>query len=58
MLEPKFIPYLTNKTKKTKNGYEYTVLKVNTPDKLKKEYMEMVKKQDKRIKDNIPKMMI
>lgn len=40
MLEPKFIPYLT---KKTKNGYEYTVLKVNTSDKLKKEYMKLVK---------------
>lgn len=37
MLEPKFIPYLT------KNGYEYTVLKVNTSDKLKKEYMKLVK---------------
>ncbi len=51
MLEPRFIPYLSEKKAVTKNGYEYIVLKDNTPEDLFNEYMRRVQRQDNRIKN-------
>lgn len=51
MLEPKFIPYLSEKKAVTKNGYEYIVLKENTPMNIFNEYMRRVQRQDNRIKN-------
>lgn len=51
MLEPKFIPYLSDKKKVTKNGYEYIALKENTPEDIFKEYMERINKQDLRMEN-------
>lgn len=51
MLEPKFIPYLSGKKAMTKNGYEYIILKDNTPEDIFNEYMRRVQKQDDRIKN-------
>lgn len=48
MLEPKFIAYLSDKKDKTKHGYEYIVLKPDTPENLIYEYMSFVNEQDKR----------
>lgn len=50
MLEPRFIPYLSEKKAVTKNGYEYIVLKENTPMNIFNEYMRRVQRQDNRIK--------
>lgn len=52
MLDPKFVPYLSDEKRKSKHGYEYIVLKDETPKKLYDEYMDFVKKQDKRMKNN------
>lgn len=46
MLEPKFVPYITKKRIKTKHGYLYSALSDSAPEKLKKEYMRLVMKQD------------
>lgn len=54
MVEFKFIPYLTEKRGSSKNGYEYILLKEDTPKELVEEYMEMVEEQDRRIKNNEP----
>lgn len=51
MLEPKFIPYLSEKKKVTKNGYEYIALKDNTPEDIFDEYMRSIKRQDYRMKN-------
>lgn len=51
MLEPKFVPYLTEKKAKTAHGYQYIVLKEDTPKALLDEYMAMVAKQDERVKN-------
>lgn len=51
MLEPRFIPYLSEKKAVTKNGYEYIVLKENTPVDIFNEYMRIVQRQDNRIKN-------
>ncbi len=51
MLEPRFIPYLSEKKAVTKNGYEYIVLKENTPMNIFNEYMRRVQRQDNRIKN-------
>ena len=50
-MEPKFVPYLTEKKAKTAHGYRYIVLKEDTPKALLDEYMAMVAKQDKRVKN-------
>lgn len=54
MLEPKFFNYLTGKKAKTKHGYEYIVLKTNTPEDIKEEYLQIVEEQDKLMKENKP----
>ena len=51
MLEPKFVPYLTEKKAKSEHGYSYIVLKEDTPKDLRDEYMEIVAEQDERIKN-------
>lgn len=51
MLEPKFVPYLTKKKAKTAHGYQYIVLKEDTPKALLDEYMAIVDEQDERIKN-------
>lgn len=51
MLEPKFVPYLTDKKLKTEHGYEYIALKEDAPKDIKDEYMDMIDEQDKRIKN-------
>lgn len=51
MLEPKFVPYLTEKKAKSEHGYSYIVLKEDTPKYLRDEYMEIVAEQDERIKN-------
>ena len=52
MMEPKFIPFLTDKTQKTEHGYEYIELMKNTPKDLMNEYMIFVQEQDERCKRN------
>lgn len=52
MMEPKFIPFLTGKTRKTENGYEYIELMKDTPQDLMDEYMTFVQEQDERCKKN------
>lgn len=54
MLNPKFVQYLSDEKKKSKHGYEYIVLKDETPKNLYDEYMDFVKKQDQRMKNNEP----
>lgn len=49
MLDPNFLPYLTNKMAKTEHGYEYIVLSKDTPKDLFDEYMKIVKEQDERV---------
>ena len=49
MLDPNFLPYLTNKMAKTEHGYEYIVLTKDTPKDLFDEYINLVKEQDERI---------
>ena len=49
MLDPKYLPYLTKKTQKTEYGYEYIVLRKDTPKDLFDEYMNIVMEQDERI---------
>lgn len=49
MLDPKFLPYLTNKKAKTEHGYEYIVLKKDVPEELFNEYMNIIKEQNERI---------
>lgn len=51
MLELRFIPYFSEKKAVTKNGYEYIVLKENTPEDIFNEYMRRVQRQDNRIKN-------
>lgn len=34
MMEPKFLPFLTDHTKKTEHGYEYIELSKDTPQEL------------------------
>lgn len=43
MLDPKFLPYLTNKMTKTEHCYEYIVLSKDSPNDLFDEYMKIVK---------------
>lgn len=50
MMEPKFIPFLTDKTRKTEHGYEYIELTKDTPQALIDEYMAFVKEQDEHCK--------
>lgn len=49
MLDPKYLPYLTNKMAKTEHGYEYIVLSKDTPKDLFDEYMKIIREQDERI---------
>lgn len=49
MLDPKYLPYLTNKMAKTEHGYEYIVLSKDTPKDLFDEYMNIVMEQDERV---------
>ena len=49
MLDPKYLPYLTKKTQKAEHGYEYVVLKKDTPKDLFDEYINLVKEQDGKI---------
>lgn len=49
MLDPEFVPYLTNKMAKTEHGYEYIVLRKDTPKDLLDEYMKIIREQDERI---------
>lgn len=52
MMEPKFLPFLTDHTKKTKHGYEYIELSKDTPQELMNEYMNFVMEQDEHCKNN------
>lgn len=49
VLDPKYLPYLTKKTQKTEHGYEYIVLRRDTPKDLFDEYMNIVMEQDERV---------
>ena len=49
MLDPKYLSYLTKKNAKTEHGYEYIVLKKDTPKDLFDEYMKIIREQDERI---------
>lgn len=49
MLNPKYLPYLTKKNAKTEHGYEYIVLRKDTPKDLFDEYMKIIREQDERI---------
>lgn len=49
MLDPKYLPYLTKKNAKTEHGYEYIVLRKDTPKDLFDEYMNIVMEQDERV---------
>ncbi len=49
MLDPNFLPYLTNKNAKTEHGYEYIVLSKDTPKDLFDEYMKIIGEQDGKI---------
>ncbi|MDY5835771.1 MAG: hypothetical protein SPK23_01410 [Eubacteriales bacterium] len=46
MLEPKFVPYITDKTAKTAHGVEYSVLSEDAPESLKQEYLSLIQYQD------------
>lgn len=52
MMEPKFLPFLTDNTKKTKHVYEYFELSEETPQELMNEYMDFVMEQDKNCKNH------
>lgn len=49
MLDPKYLPYLTNKNVKIEHGYEYIVLRKDTPKDLLGEHMNFIKEQDESI---------
>lgn len=49
MLDPKYLPYLTNKIAKTEHGFEYIVLNKDTPKDLFDEYMKIIREQDGKI---------
>lgn len=49
MLDPEFVPYLTKKKAKTEHGYEYIVLRKDTPKDLFYEYMKIIREQDGKI---------
>ena len=57
MLDPKYLPYLTNKMAKTEHGYEYIVLSKDTPKDLFDEYMKIIREQDERIARGEPIIM-
>lgn len=57
MLDPNFLPYLTNKMAKTEHGYEYIVLSKDTPKDLFDEYMKIIREQDERIARGEPIIM-
>lgn len=46
MLEPKFVPYVTDKTAKTPHGVKYSVLSEDAPESLKQEYLSLIQHQD------------
>lgn len=50
MMEPKFYLYLTEEKARTEHGYNYIVLKKDTPTGIKDEYMEIVVEQDERLR--------
>ena len=52
MMEPKFLPFLTEHTKKTEHGYEYIELSKDTPQELMNEYMDFVMEQDQHCKNH------
>lgn len=54
MIEPKFYAYFTDQHAKTEHGYEYVVLKQETPDALRKEYEDMLDQQDKLVANGEP----
>lgn len=57
MFDPKYLPYLTKKKAKTEHGYEYIILRKDTPKDLFDEYMKIVKDQDERIARGEPIIM-
>lgn len=57
MLDPNFLPYLTNKMAKTEHGYEYIVLSKDSPKDLFDEYMKIIREQDERIARGEPIIM-
>ena len=56
MINPKLFEYFTDETVTTDNGYEYTPLKEDTPKEILDDYMEFIKEQDERFKNNEPVM--
>ncbi|MDO5033634.1 MAG: hypothetical protein Q4D97_02225 [Eubacteriales bacterium] len=46
MLEPKFVPFITDKSAKTPHGVEYSILLESTPEELKEEYRKLIESQD------------
>lgn len=58
MINPKLFEYFTDETVTTDNGYEYTTLKEDTPKEILDDYMEFIKEQDERFKNNEPVMML
>lgn len=56
MINPKLFEYFTDETATTDNGYEYTPLKEDTPKEILDGYMEFIKEQDERFKNNEPVM--
>lgn len=58
MIDPKLFEYFTDETVTTDNGYEYRPLKEDTPKEILDDYMEFIKEQDERFKNNEPVMML
>lgn len=56
MIDPKLFEYFTDETATTDNGYEYTPLKEDTTKEILDDYMEFIKEQDERFKNNEPVM--
>ena len=58
MINHKLFEYFTDETATTDNGYEYRPLKEDTPKEILDDYMEFIKEQDERFKNNEPVMML
>ena len=56
MIDPKLFEYFTDETVTTDNGYVYRPLKEETPKEILDDYMEFIKEQDERFKNNEPVM--
>ena len=56
MINPILFKYFKDEKVTTDSGYEYTPLKEDTPKEIMDDYMEFIKEQDERFKNNEPVM--